>query len=312
MKQAVLSLSGGMDSSTLLLNLLNDGYEVTCLSFDYGQKHKVELERATELVKYINGMSWDSLHGIDLYPKVKHQIITLDGLSELLVSGLMRNDSMELKKGHYAHENALTSVVPNRNAIFASIVYAVALSKVKENGNPCKIALGTHMGDFDNNKQEGIYPDCSEEFRTALEHAFKIGNWDSDKVDYYAPYNTTDKTGVLRDGIKQCENLGLNYKEIYLRTNTSYDPIKVEYSGSTMEEMRNGGVEIEWYSDYKSGSSIERIESFIKLGLEDPLQYAEEDGTLVSWEFVKKYVEKICQKWENNKLTIQEYLNKTA
>jgi 7-cyano-7-deazaguanine synthase len=46
MKQAVLSLSGGMDSSTLLLRLLADGYEVTALSFDYGQKHSVELERA--------------------------------------------------------------------------------------------------------------------------------------------------------------------------------------------------------------------------------------------------------------------------
>jgi len=45
-KQAVLSLSGGMDSSTVLLRLLNDGYEVTALSFDYGQKHKVELERS--------------------------------------------------------------------------------------------------------------------------------------------------------------------------------------------------------------------------------------------------------------------------
>jgi 7-cyano-7-deazaguanine synthase len=53
-KQAVLSLSGGMDSSTLLLHLLAHGYEVTALSFDYGQKHKVELERAKSLVEYIN------------------------------------------------------------------------------------------------------------------------------------------------------------------------------------------------------------------------------------------------------------------
>ena len=45
-KQAVLSLSGGMDSSTVLLHLLANGYEVTALSFDYGQKHRVELERA--------------------------------------------------------------------------------------------------------------------------------------------------------------------------------------------------------------------------------------------------------------------------
>ena len=54
MKQAVLSLSGGMDSSTLLLHLLAHGYKVTALSFDYGQKHRVELERAQQLVDYIN------------------------------------------------------------------------------------------------------------------------------------------------------------------------------------------------------------------------------------------------------------------
>jgi 7-cyano-7-deazaguanine synthase len=53
-KQAVLSLSGGMDSSTLLLHLLANGYEVTALSFDYGQKHRVELERAQSLVDYVN------------------------------------------------------------------------------------------------------------------------------------------------------------------------------------------------------------------------------------------------------------------
>ena len=53
-KQAVLSLSGGMDSSTLLLHLLANGYEVTALSFDYGQKHKIELLRAQSLVEYIN------------------------------------------------------------------------------------------------------------------------------------------------------------------------------------------------------------------------------------------------------------------
>jgi len=282
-KYAVLSLSGGMDSSTLLLHLLANEYEVTALSFDIGQKHRVELERATELVKYLNTKGFN----------IKHQIIELKGLKELLVSGLIDNNSMELKKGHYAHENALTSVVPNRNAIFASITYAVALSKVKQTNEKCIIALGTHMGDFDNKKQTGIYPDCSEEFRIALEHSFKIGNWDSDKVDYYAPFNDTDKTGVLQTGIQCCKYLDLDYKEIYKRTNTSYAPIKVEH-------RVKGEPIIIWYSDYKSGSSIERIESFINLRLEDPLQYAEEDGTLVSWEFIKKYVEKICKEWKEN------------
>ena len=301
MKQAVLSLSGGMDSSTLLLHLLANNYEVTCLSFDYGQKHKVELERAVSLVKYIND-GYDSEAENIPYQRVTHQIIKLDGLSQLLVSGLVNNNSMELKTGHYAHENALTTVVPNRNAIFASITYAVALSIAKKTGESCKIALGTHMGDFDNKKQSGIYPDCSEEFKIALEHAFKIGNWDSEKVDYFAPYNITDKTGVLKDGIKCCEKLGLDYKEIYKRTNTSYTPIFVKDEEKTkllgLTESTPGiGV---WYSDYKSGASIERVESFIKLGLEDPVQYAEEDGTLVSWKFVKEYVEKICEEWEKS------------
>ena len=53
-KQAVLSLSGGMDSSSLLLHLLANDYDVTALGFDYGQKHRVELERATDLVAYLN------------------------------------------------------------------------------------------------------------------------------------------------------------------------------------------------------------------------------------------------------------------
>ena len=290
-KYCVLSLSGGLDSSTLLLKLLNDGYEVQCISFDIGQKHKIELEKATELVKYLND-GYDSEAENIPYQRIKHQIIKLDGLSNLLVSGLIDNDSMELKKGHYAHENALTSVVPNRNAIFASIIYAVALSIVKKTGEPCKIALGTHMGDFDNNKKEGIYPDCSEEFRTALEHAFKIGNWDSEKVDYYAPYNITDKKGVLKDGIECCKELGLDYKEIYFRTNTSYQPICVK-------TQKMSGISENWYSDIYTGSSVERIESFIKLGLEDPLQYAENDGTLVSWEYVKEKIEQICQEFNN-------------
>ena len=76
-KQAVLSLSGGMDSSTVLLRLLTDGYEVTCLSFDYGQKHRVELERAQSLVDYINSTTMTMTmffptKEIQNYPKVKY------------------------------------------------------------------------------------------------------------------------------------------------------------------------------------------------------------------------------------------------
>ena len=89
MKQAVLSLSGGMDSSTLLLHLLANDYQVTALSFDYGQKHNIELERAKQLIEYLkqNGQP------------VRHQIITLNGLAELLNSSLVTGGE-DVPEGH--------------------------------------------------------------------------------------------------------------------------------------------------------------------------------------------------------------------
>ena len=74
MKQAVLSLSGGMDSSTLLLHLLANNYQVTALSFDYGQKHSVELERAQQLIDYINNRCFKrGLHQALKYQKITYK-----------------------------------------------------------------------------------------------------------------------------------------------------------------------------------------------------------------------------------------------
>jgi len=169
-KYAVLSLSGGMDSSTLLLHLLSTGHEVTCLSFDYGQKHKVELERAASLVEYINSDPSQGWLSKD-YSKVKHQIIKLDGLSQLLNSSLVEGGS-DVPEGHYAEENMKATVVPNRNKIFASIIQAVALSIAEQNNAECTIAMGIHAGDH------SIYPDCRQEFRDADFEAFKLGRPD--------------------------------------------------------------------------------------------------------------------------------------
>ena len=286
-KQAVLSLSGGMDSSTLLLHLLAKGYEVTALSFDYGQKHKVELEKATELVNYINSQFDKTGRSTPLtYSKVTHQIIKLDGLSSLLNSTLVTGGN-EVPEGHYAIENQKQTVVPNRNKIFSSLIQAVALSlATKDMGDGVLekrnvvIALGIHAGDH------SIYPDCRQEFRDADMEAFKAGNWDSDLVNFYTPYLNTDKFGILQDGLACCEQLGFNFNEVYKRTNTSYKPIKYYYRKETNA--------YKWYSDYKSASSVERIEAFIKLGIPDPVEYADETG-LVSWEVAKAHVEKLLQ-----------------
>jgi 7-cyano-7-deazaguanine synthase len=284
-KHAVISLSGGMDSSTLLLHLLNEGYDCTCLSFDYGQKHKIELECATELVKYINSLL--QIKSNHIYPKVKHQIIKLDGLAQLLNSSLVEGGS-DVPEGHYENENMKATVVPNRNMIFSSVVQSVALSIATKNNTECVIALGLHAGDH------AVYPDTTEQFRQSCLETFRIGNWESHLVDYYTPYMETNKFGILEDGAKCCEKLGLDFDEVYKRTNTSYKPIFIP----NKETSENGALFIptpgsgKWYSDYKSASSVERIEAFIKLGIQDPVEYADESGA-VSWEVAKSHVETV-------------------
>ena len=255
MKQAVLSLSGGMDSSTVLLYLLEKDYEVTALSFDYGQKHNVELERASELIEYLDKAG---------YP-VKYQRITLQGLVGLLDSNLVKGGD-DVPEGHYEEENMKDTVVPNRNKIFSSIIQAVALSIANEKNCEVEIAMGIHAGDH------AIYPDCRQEFRDADYEAFKQGNWDADKVTCLTPYIDGEKYDILKDGLYCCEKLGLDFDEVYKRTNTSYKP------------------DAKGRSDYKSASSVERIEAFLKLGRKDPVEYI--DG----WETAKNHVTELLAK----------------
>ena len=279
MKQAVLSLSGGMDSSTLLLHLLANDYKVTALSFDYGQKHRIELTRACELVDYLNENNQN----------ITHQIIKLDGLMELLNSNLVEGGD-EVPEGHYEEDNMKDTVVPNRNKMFSSIIQAVALSIANEKDCKVEIAMGIHAGDH------SIYPDCRQEFRDADYKAFLEGNWDGDKVTYITPYLKTDKYGILKDGEKCCEYLGIDFDEVYKKTNTSYKPIWHPWEGYMEGEHKVFAAFHKCYSDYKSASSVERVEAFLKLGRPDPVEYANEEGP-VSWGVVKKHVEKLLKEY---------------
>ena len=264
-KHCVVSLSGGMDSSTLLLRALREYDTVTGISFDYGQKHRVELERAQQLVDYLNENCKES----DCYGgcKINYRQIKLDGLADLLDSALVEGGD-DVPEGHYENDNMKETVVPNRNKIFASIVQAVALSVANKTEETCDIALGIHAGDH------AVYPDCRQEFRDADDKAFREGNWEADRVGYFTPYLLGDKFDILIDGKYLCKELGIDFDEVYKRTNTSYKPYP------------NGN------SDYKSASSVERIEAFIKLDRNDPVQYEDETGP-VAYEVAKAYVKEL-------------------
>ena len=237
-KCAVMALSGGMDSTGLLMHLLADDHQVHALSYDYGQKHSLELERAKANIAYLKS------RGI----MVSHKVIDLRSAMSVFYSALT-TDGYEVPQGHYEEEQMKQTVVPNRNAIFSSVLYGYALSIALKKDQVVKIALGVHTGDH------AIYPDCRPEFYGALENAFQIGNYSSEKVSFYLPYIGGDKETILRDAEKSLDRLGLDFNTVFANTNTSYDP----------DEMgRSSG---------KSGADVERILAFHAIGRTDPVPY---------------------------------------
>jgi len=240
MKKAVLSLSGGMDSTCLLLHLLSNGYEVRCYSFDYGQKHVVELERVEQNIKYLKSKGYD----------IAWQIIDLKSVFNESSSALV-SSQVDVPEGHYADENMKSTVVENRNAIFSSIIYGKALAWSTQTNCNVSISLGIHSGDHE------IYPDCRIESRDALAEAFRISNWGSEKVDHYTPYLNGDKYSILEDAILDCVALSLDFNTILANTNTCYTP---------NERGESCG---------KCGSCTERLEAFERLGVKDPAPYVE-------------------------------------
>lgn len=238
MIRAVMALSGGMDSTGLLLRLLADGYKVSCISYEYGQKHRIELERAKANIEYLEGEGH----------QVEHKIADLSSAMSLFHSALT-SDDIEVPEGYYEEEQMKVTVVPNRNAIFASILYGYALSVSHREDCDVDIAMGVHSGDH------AIYPDCRPEFYSAIAGAFALGNWGSDRVSFHLPYIDGDKETILRDALESCSVLNLDFETIFENTISSYNPDS---------EGRASGT---------SGADIERILAFHALGREDPIEY---------------------------------------
>ena len=178
MKRAVVILSGGLDSTTLLYGVKLNGFKTHAISFNYGQKHKKELEMAK--------MTCDKL-------KIDHIIVPIPAINILAPSALTRKD-MEIPEGHYQDENMKQTIVPNRNMVMIALGTAYAIK--------CKaryLYYGVHAGDHE------IYPDCRAPFYSAMKDA--VMRCDFHEVLLFAPYIHYDKNDIVGIG----KGLGVDY-----------------------------------------------------------------------------------------------------
>ena len=172
MKKAVVIVSGGLDSVTLAHHLHADGWALSLLSFDYGQRHVKELEFARRCAERLGA---------------QHHVVDLSSLQGLLPGASLTDGAVAVPEGHYAAETMKATVVPNRNAIMLACGWGHAVAIGAQ-----AVAFGAHAGDH------FIYPDCRPEFHGAIEQAFSIGNEGFGDPDLYllAPFIHLTKADI--------------------------------------------------------------------------------------------------------------------
>lgn len=170
--EAVLIYSGGLDSTTGLYWLRNEGYDVRCLSINYGQRHRKELEHAKAFCDELG---------------IEHRVADLTAVREFLKGSSQTDDSVSVPEGHYEEETMKATVVPNRNMVMLAVATGWAV-QIKSNA----VAYCAHASDF------SIYPDCRPVFADALNKAIGLCDWH--KVELLYPFINKTKAEVIKIG----------------------------------------------------------------------------------------------------------------
>ncbi|PZC41878.1 MAG: 7-cyano-7-deazaguanine synthase [Chloroflexi bacterium] len=183
----VLVVSGGMNSATLAHMCVKDGGSPYLITFDYGQKHRKEIEYARLLGENLG---------------VPHQVVNISNIQKLLGGSALTDDGMEVPEGHYEVSNMSITVVPNRNAIFLTIAYAAVVSFESEYGG-----AAMHTGDHT------IYPDCRPEFVNILGNMQKIATegTGNPNLSIWTPFIDKSKAEFAPIGLA----MGLDYGETW-------------------------------------------------------------------------------------------------
>ncbi|QJR79889.1 7-cyano-7-deazaguanine synthase QueC [Alteromonas pelagimontana] len=171
-EKVIVIYSGGMDSFTVLNKALAEGKAPLALSFNYGQRHKKELDYAATACKQLN---------------VPHKIVDISAINSL-VGGSALTDDIDVPEGHYEEPSMQQTVVPNRNMILLSLAVGYAVSQ-----NATKVYYGAHSGDH------AIYPDCRPEFVEKMNDVCAIANYSA--IEIVTPYLEVSKAAILTDGL---------------------------------------------------------------------------------------------------------------
>lgn len=217
-KNSLIIVSGGMDSITLL-HYRKEQISLA-VTFDYGSNHN---RRETEFAAY---------HCKSL--GIEHIVIPLSFIHDYFKSSLLQGADA-IPEGHYTAENMKSTVVPFRNGIMLAVACGIAESRGLD-----RVLIANHNGDH------AIYPDCRENFITAMGKAMEAGTYEHISID--APFTDISKTDIALIG----KRLGIDYSKTYSC-----------YKGG---EKHCG----------KCGTCVERKEALRNAGIEDTTEYEEQ------------------------------------
>lgn len=172
---ALLICSGGFDSVTLAYRLAAEHSLGALLTFDYGQRHRKEIDAAKRSAEQL---------------AVPHLVMNISTIGRQL-SGSALTDDIAVPHGHYSEENMKLTVVPNRNAIMLTIAFGVAAARGFDS-----VALAVHGGDH------FIYPDCRPDFIRLFGQMQARALEGVADVALLAPYVDADKTEIARDAAR--------------------------------------------------------------------------------------------------------------
>ena len=194
MKRAVVLLSGGLDSTTTLATAIAEGYETYALSFEYGQRHKIEIDAARRIARALDAK--------------EHRVATMN---MRIFGGSALTDDVDVPKKRSAAEighGIPITYIPARNTIFLS--YALALA---ETVGARDIFIGANAIDYSG------YPDCRPEFIAAFETLANLGTKAGVQGAHFrihAPLIKFSKAEIIRKAIELDVDLAL--------TRSCYDP----------------------------------------------------------------------------------------